>query len=210
MVDAITKVDKVREIVRCGRDPVYFIKNYVFIQHPVRGRIKFDTYPFQDDVVNALQNHRLNIVLKSRQLGLSTIGAAYALWDAMFHRDRNILVIATKLETAQNFVKKVKTALDNLPPFLQSLAKHDNQRTVVNFLANGSRIIAVPRSEDAGRSEAISLLIIDECVTGDTMIDVQDPSGNEFRISISNFYDLLKAEQERNTLYIHLEDDDDT
>lgn len=155
-----SKIEKIREITKCGTDPIYFIKKYVYIQHPVKGRIKFETYPFQNDVVKALQNNRFNIVLKSRQLGLSTIGAAYALWDAIFHKDRNIVVIATKLETAHNFVKKVKIALEGLPPWLV-LPKHDHQKTTINF-TNGSRITSIPTSPDAGRSEAISLLIVDE------------------------------------------------
>lgn len=159
-VALLSTADKTREIIKCGKEPIYFIKKYVYIQHPVQGRIKFETYPFQDDVVNDLQNHRFNIVLKSRQLGLSTIGAAYAVWLAIFQRDKNILVIATKLETAQNFIKKCKKAIESLPPWLL-LPKHDDQKTAINF-TNGSRIVAIPTSDDAGRSEAISLLIVDE------------------------------------------------
>lgn len=157
---ALTKAEKVNEILRCGKDPVYFINTYVKIQHPIRGRIPFETYDFQDDVVRDITAHRFNIVLKSRQLGLSTIAAAYAVWYAIFHKDKNVLVIATKLETAINFVKKVKIALQGLPPWLL-LPKFEQNKTEVNF-NNGSQIKAVPTSDDAGRSEALSLLIVDE------------------------------------------------
>src|SRR5690606_26566585 len=92
--------------------------------------------------------------------GLSTIAAAYAVWYAIFHKDKNILVIATKLDTAQNFIKKVKVALKGLPPWLVLPSFEDN-KTAVTF-NNGSQIIAVPTSDDAGRSEALSLLIVDE------------------------------------------------
>ena len=150
-----------KEIVKCGKDPVYFINKYAKIQHPQRGRIKFDTYPFQDDCVRAYNEHRFNVIVKSRQLGLSTVSAIYAVWLAIFYRDKNVLVIATKLAVAQNFIKKVKIALDALPPWLVLPATKERTKTHVAF-TNGSQIKAVPTSEDAGRSEALSLLIVDE------------------------------------------------
>lgn len=155
-----TRDEQVREIVRCGKDPTYFIKTYTKIQHPTRGTIPFDTYDFQDECVKAFQEHRLNIVLKSRQLGLSTVCAAYAVWMAIFQKDKNILVIATKLATAQNFIKKVAVILQNLPKWLL-LPRFEPSKQAISF-SNGSQIKAVPTSDDAGRSEALSLLIIDE------------------------------------------------
>lgn len=156
----LKKDDQIREIIRCGRDPVYFIKTYTKIQHPIKGIIPFDTYSFQDDCVNAFEDNRFNIILKSRQLGLSTICAAYALWEAIFHKARNILVIATKLATAQNFTKKVRTMLQSMPRWLLLTSYEHNQREI--RFDNGSTIMAIPTSEDAGRSEALTLLIVDE------------------------------------------------
>ncbi len=136
------------------------MKKYCKIQHQLRGLIPFDTYDFQDDCVKDFQKHRFNIVLKSRQLGLSTVSAAYVVWYAIFKKDKNILVIATKLNTAINFIKKVKTMLDGLPPWLL-LTKFEPTKQSIRF-DNGSTITAVPTSPDAGRSEALALLIVDE------------------------------------------------
>jgi hypothetical protein len=155
-----TRTEQVKEIVRCGKDPVYFMKTYAKIQHPVRGTIPFDTYDFQDACVKDFQQHRLNIVLKSRQLGLSTVCAAYAVWMSIFQKDKSVLVIATKLATAQNFIKKCQVILQNLPKWLL-LPKYEPSKQQLSF-SNGSQIKAVPTSDDAGRSEALSLLIIDE------------------------------------------------
>jgi len=156
----IGRQQQVAEILKCGKDSVYFMKTYTKIQHPVKGLIPFETYDFQDDCVKNFQDHRFNIVLKSRQLGLSTVTAAYALWMALFKKDKNILVIATKLPTAMNFIKKVKTMLDSLPPWLL-LTKYEPTKQAIRF-TNGSTITAVPTSPDAGRSEALALLIVDE------------------------------------------------
>ena len=159
---AITnKSRQVSEIIKCGKDPVYFFNKYVKIQHPVQGLIPFNTYPFQDDCVEEFIENRFNIILKSRQLGLSTLTAAYATWMALYQKDKNILIIATKLSVAQNFIKKVKTMIRNLPKWLVLPTIVTNNKQLLEF-SHGSSIKAIPTSDDAGRSEALSLLIIDE------------------------------------------------
>jgi hypothetical protein len=155
------KSKQVQEIIKCGKDPVYFFNKYLRIQHPVKGLIPFDTYDFQNDCVKDFIEHRFNIVLKSRQLGLSTLVAAYAVWMAIFQREKNILIIATKLSVAQNFITKVKTMIRSLPSWLLLPEIVANNKQQIQF-SHGSSIKAIPTSEDAGRSEALSLLIVDE------------------------------------------------
>ena len=161
MASLKSKQGQIAEIVKCGKDPVYFMNKYLKIQHPMRGLIPFKTYPFQNDCVTEFNDYRFNIVLKSRQLGLSTLVAAYAVWQAVFYKEKNILIIATKLAVAQNFIRKVKTYLKSMPKWLLVPVITANNKQQVEF-SNGSQIKAVPTSEDAGRSEALSLLIVDE------------------------------------------------
>jgi hypothetical protein len=68
---------QLEEIKKCHKSPAYFINTYIKIQHPTKGRLDFKTFPFQDDCLNDFEKHRFNIVVKSRQLGLSTLTAAY-------------------------------------------------------------------------------------------------------------------------------------
>lgn len=157
----LNKSAQVSEIIKCGKDPAYFMNTYLKIQHPVKGLIPFKTFSFQDDCVKQFNDHRFNIVLKSRQLGLSTLVAAYAVWQACFYREKNILIIATKLAVAQNFIRKVKTYISAMPSWLLIPQITANNKQQIEF-SNGSQIKAVPTSEDAGRSEALSLLIVDE------------------------------------------------
>ncbi len=156
-----SKQKQVKEIIRCGKEPSYFFNKYVKIQHATRGTLPFKTYPFQDDCVTHFNDHRFNVIVKSRQLGLSTLVAAYAVWLAIFYKDKNVLVIATKLAVAQNFIRKVKFAIRSLPPWLLMPEIISNNKQSLEF-SNGSIIKAVPTSDDAGRSEALSLLIVDE------------------------------------------------
>jgi len=149
-----------QEFVKCKQDPVYFIKKYCFIQHPTRGRIPFHLYLFQEKVLHLFRDHQNLIVLKSRQLGISTLAAGYSLWLMLFHQDKNILALATTQGTARNLVTKVQFMYENLPKWLQIKSVEDNKLSL--RLVNGSRIKAASSNSDAARSEAVSLLLIDE------------------------------------------------
>ncbi len=157
----LSKKQIVQEIIKCGKDPTHFINNYVKISHPLEGQIPFKTFDFQADLLEDFNDYRFNIVLKARQLGISTIVAAYVAWMMVFHRDKNILVIATKFGTATNLVKKVKSMIKNLPDWIRIAEVSIDNRASFE-LSNGSQIKASSTSGDAGRSEALSLLVVDE------------------------------------------------
>ena len=157
----LDKKQTLKEIVKCGKDPSYFLKTYARISHPMHGLILFDTYDFQDDLLREFNDYRFNVILKARQLGISTITAGYIVWMMLFHRDKAILVMATKFATAGNLVKKVKNIMRNLPDWLKIATITVDNRTSFE-LSNGSSIKAASTSGDAGRSEALSLLVLDE------------------------------------------------
>jgi len=149
-----------QEYVKCMQDPAYFMKKYCYIQHPNRGRIHFHLYVFQEKVLHLFRDNQNIIVLKSRQLGLSTLAAAYSLWLMIFHKDKNILALATTQATARNLVTKVQFMYENLPKWLRIKSVENNRLSL--RLSNGSRIKAASSNSDSARSEAVSLLVIDE------------------------------------------------
>jgi len=81
-----------QEYFKCAKDPAYFMRKYCYIQHPTRGRILFNLYPFQDKVLHLFRDHQYLITLKSRQLGISTLAAGYSLWLMLFHKDITYLL----------------------------------------------------------------------------------------------------------------------
>jgi intein/homing endonuclease len=149
-----------QEYKKCLGSPVYFMKKYVKIQHPIRGSIFFDLYPFQQDALQDFHDFNFNIILKSRQMGISTLVAAYSLWQMIFNKDKNILIISLKQEVAKEIITKVRFANDNLPPWLKVKCDEDN-RLSLKFV-NGSHIRATSTTKKSGVSLALSLLIIDE------------------------------------------------
>jgi hypothetical protein len=151
---------RIAEIIKCGQDPNYFIDNYCKIERD--GLIDFKMWPFQKDCVNDFLAHKRNIVLKSRQIGMSTVTAAYATWMFLFHPHSNIMIIATRLATAKLFIRKVKTIIKYLPKWMNIWGEYESENMFGIELKTGSIIKAVPTGDDAGRGEALSLMIIDE------------------------------------------------
>jgi hypothetical protein len=76
------------EILKCGKDVEYFLINFVRISHPQQGLIPFNLYDFQKTLLGDFVDHRFNIILKARQLGITTITAGYIAWLLIFHRLR--------------------------------------------------------------------------------------------------------------------------
>ena len=46
-----------QEYLKCAQDPSYFINKFCVIQHPQRGKVKFELYPFQEDVLKLYQEY---------------------------------------------------------------------------------------------------------------------------------------------------------
>jgi hypothetical protein len=167
----LTKKEILKEVLKCGKDTRYFIRNYAKIPHPGHGLIPFKTYDYQDSLLDEFNDHRFTVILKARQLGISTIVAAYIAWMLLYHRDKNILVVATKLNTAANLVRKVKGIIKHLPDWLR-IASIDIDNKNSFELSNGSQVKASSTSGDAGRSEALSLLVIDEAAHIDNLTEL--------------------------------------
>ena len=149
-----------QQYTMCAKDPVFFMRQYCYIQHPKKGKIKFNLFPFQEESLTELRDNRYSVILKSRQLGISTLSAGFALWSMLFKEDFNVLVIATTQEVAKNLVTKVRVMHDNLPSWLKGTIEADNKLSLK--FKNGSQIKAVSSATTGARSEALSLLIIDE------------------------------------------------
>lgn len=151
---------QIREYKRAMESPVYFMKNYVKIKHPIKGMINFDLYPFQEETLQSFNEYKFNIILKSRQMGISTLVAAYSLWLMTFYKDKNILLISLKQEDAKDVVAKVRDAYNALPGWFKLQCIEDN-RLSLKF-NNGSQIKAASTTGKSGVGQALSLLIIDE------------------------------------------------
>jgi hypothetical protein len=154
--------EQVEELKKCSQDPVYFIENYVRIQHPKKGDVPFKLYRYQKNMVRAYQENRYTVVLSARQTGKSVTSAAYLLWFAMFHFDKTILIASNKNANAMEMILRIRFAYENLPFWLKPGVKDDGWNKHEIGFDNNSRIVSTATSEDSGRGMAISLLFLDE------------------------------------------------
>ena len=52
-----------QEYLKCAQDPVHFMKKYCYIQHPMKGKIPFNLYDFQEKTLREVRKNRYNIIL---------------------------------------------------------------------------------------------------------------------------------------------------
>jgi hypothetical protein len=157
--------DEFNELLAVSNDPYEFSK-HTYLINPVKGKMQFNLYPFQRSVLWCFITQRFNIVLKFRQAGLTELISMFCLWYAMFHSNKNINIISIKDIVAKKVLRKIKFMYRNLPPHLKvqivnGRSKDLGTASEMEF-ANGSLISSIPTTEEAGRSEALSILVIDE------------------------------------------------
>ncbi|MBP7509693.1 MAG: hypothetical protein KA807_17910 [Prolixibacteraceae bacterium] len=156
------------EWLRCAVSPAYFIDQHTWMIDDVRGLQRFRLFDFQKCLLREFQHNRLNIVLKPRRMGLSWLVSGFSVWLANFFTYKNIMEISIKDNVAKKLLDKSRTIYKHLPMFLKSGVTNGKEikgeigTTTAMVFGTGSRIESIPTSKDAGRSEGLALLIIDE------------------------------------------------
>jgi len=152
--------EEIQEYVKCRDNPIYFIKNYMTIVNIDRGLMKFELWPFQEELIKGLEEHRFCIVKCPRQSGKSQTSLAYMLHYILFNDQKNVAILANKGATARELLGRLQMAYEKLPMFLQQGVSEWNKGSV--FLENGSRILASSTSSSAIRGYSFNLIFLDE------------------------------------------------
>lgn len=151
---------ELRELALCSINPLYFIRNYCYIQHPTKGRMPFTLFDYQEGLINSYNDFRYSISLLSRQTGKSTCAAAYLLWFAMFKPDSTILVAAHKRDGANEIMTRLRYMYESCPDSIRAGVTAYNKGSLE--FDNGSKIIAQATTENTGRGLSLSLVYLDE------------------------------------------------
>jgi hypothetical protein len=148
---------------QCRRSFVHFADQFCQVLSETAGPaadwIPFRLWPAQRDVAQQFQEHRLLVILKARQLGLTWLALAYALWQALFHPVATVLLFSRRDDEASDLLERLKAMHRRLPPWLQARGVvTDNGHEWTLF--NGSTVRAFPTT--AGDSYTATLAIVDE------------------------------------------------
>jgi hypothetical protein len=152
--------DQVHEFIRCSKDPIYFIENYVKIITLDKGFVQIKLYPFQRQAVQDINDNRRVIVKAGRQVGKTTMVVGYILWYILFNEDKFVAILANKAPTAREILNRIKIAYESLPLWLQQGVKTWNKGDIE--LENNCRVLASSTASSAIRGYSISLLYLDE------------------------------------------------
>lgn len=140
--------------------PMYFMENFMYIQHPTRGRQQFTPYPYQRELADVYHGYRKSINMLGRQLGKTTVAAGYLLWYAMFNPDAQILVASNKHDGALEIMQRIQYAYESVPNHIRSGVLSYNKKSLE--FDNKSRIIAQTTTGKTGRGMSLTLIYLDE------------------------------------------------
>jgi len=140
--------------------PLFFMTNFMRIQHPTKGGISFEPYEYQLQLIENYNNNRWSINMLGRQMGKTTVAAGYLLWYAMFIPDSTILVAAHKQAGASEIMQRIRYAYECCPDHIRAGVTEYNKGSIT--FDNGSRIVSTTTTETTGRGMSLTLVYLDE------------------------------------------------
>jgi hypothetical protein len=125
------------------------------------GSAPFILWPAQRTLLNQMTTEKLLVTLKARQLGISWLVCAYALWLCLLHPGQTVLLFSQGQTEANELINRIRflyTEHQQLRHF--PLLNTDNTQTLE--WSNTSRVMSLPATRKAGRSFTASLTVLDE------------------------------------------------
>jgi len=119
-------------------DPLWRLENLYWIQNKHGDIVKFKLNPVQTELLKNL--HSRNIILKARQLGMSTFIAMFFLDYCLFKKNISSAIVADKIENAKNIFRKIDFAWEKFPKMLKEHLdlKSDSDSSAEISWSNGS------------------------------------------------------------------------
>lgn len=149
------------EWLKCSRSFGYFADTYCHIYDATAGDwVPFRLWPAQHEVARLLVDRLLVIILKARQLGLTWLVLAFALWLMLYRPAATVLLFSRRDDEAVHLLDdRLKGMYRRLPEWMQVReVLTDSGHTWQ--LSNGSEARAFPTT--AGDSYTATLAIVDE------------------------------------------------
>lgn len=157
---------EVEEFLKCRKNPFYFINTYVKITSQRHGAVNFVPYAFQASILMGWLRYKETCMLKPRQMGISTLLAAYFLWMFIFYTDKELLIISIRQDTARALMRRIKFMYINLPDFLKVEIVNGTPSQVgtsdMMVGSNGCILEVTGSTDNAGRSGSYFAVAMDE------------------------------------------------
>ena len=152
------------EYRKCAQSPHYFIDTYCQIDDPNRPGSEwfpFHLWPAQFEVLDIVLQSVKVIALKARQLGITWVLVAYALWLMIFQPGSLIMMFSRTGDDAKELIRRLRGMHDRLPDFLQ--ASYDKKlEKELYFTELESRAKSFSTTKHSGRGFTASFVLVDE------------------------------------------------
>ncbi len=150
----------VAEGQKCREDVRYFTERYCKLYNATaQAWLPFTLWPAQKATLDCMCAERLLVILKARQLGLSWLCLAYALWLMTLHGPATVLIFSMRATEAEELLGRLRGMHARLPRWLQG--GQVIQAGAARWeLSHGSCALAF--STRSGRSYTGTLAIVDE------------------------------------------------
>jgi hypothetical protein len=150
-----------KELEACKASCAHFINNYCHIYDATRGEwVRFDLWAAQETTLEVISLNQMVVILKARQLGLTWLVLAFALWLLLFHPISTVLLFSLRDNEAVHLLsdERLRGMFLSLPDWMRP----EELKTDAHVwrLSNGSTAKAFPTS--AGDSYTATLAIVDE------------------------------------------------
>ena len=109
-----------KTVALCRQDPVFFTKNFVHIEDKDAAELvqPFRLWPMQEDALRQLHAHRLNVILKARQLGITWLALSVAAWTVALFSGRTVVCFSRAEEEAKELVRRMVVILRHMPELI--------------------------------------------------------------------------------------------
>jgi len=144
-----------------GRRAFRHFLPYVRVVASGTGVVPLEKWPHVMELVDSVEERSSIIIGKARQIGMTTILSAYAVWHAMNVSNALVLVFSKGEKDAWDFLSRCRLVWENLPNGLREAQGDPSNREQMTF-GNGGRIMAFPSTEGAGRGLTPTLALMDE------------------------------------------------
>lgn len=160
--EKIRRLPSQEHLSLCRSDFTYFCTQFcqVLSGSAEAEWVPFELWAAQRQVAEIFQNERLVVILKARQLGMTWLAVAYALWSMLFRPVATVLLFSLRDDEAMKLKERLRGMYDRLPDWMRfrfPITKDNDHELVFN---NGSSAMAFPAT--AGDSYTGSLVVIDE------------------------------------------------
>jgi hypothetical protein len=157
--------------MKCQKSFHYFCLKYILLELP-GGDVNFSMYDLQKTLIDIIEDKHHVLVLKSRQVGISTTLQAYCAWLLIFFPNVVVGIVSKDGPEATTFARTISGMIDKLPVWLKPQGGQSNQKGFAKrseqsfILTNGSKCFAATVNPKAPgktlRGKAITFLVIDE------------------------------------------------